>query len=129
MTSRCIGLVVIIDLDLTDDIALLSEEIWQAQELLKRVKTGSLSIGLKANAKKTKCQVYNQPEPVQIATLERTIVEAVNGFKYLGNISILHHSLHFIHSQPSVMHQNVNIGHCRSASVMLTMCWGLEYKP
>ena len=41
------------DLDFADDIALLSEEIWQAQELMKRVKTESLSIGLKASAKKT----------------------------------------------------------------------------
>ena len=45
------------------------------------------------------------------------------------NISILHHSLHFIHSQPSVSHQGVNIGDYRSASVMLAMCLGPEYKP
>ena len=66
---------------------MLSEEIWQAQELLKRVKTEFLSIGLKVNAKKTKCQVYNQPEPVQIATLDGTILEVVNDFKYLGSMT------------------------------------------
>ena len=75
------------DLDFADDIALLPEEIWQAQELLKRVKTESLSIGLKANTKKTKCQVYNQPEPVQIATLDGTILEVVNDFKHLGSMT------------------------------------------
>ena len=32
--SRCIGPVVLTDLDFADDITLLSEEIWQAQELL-----------------------------------------------------------------------------------------------
>ena len=85
--SRCIGPVVLTDLNFTDDIALLSEEIWQAQKLLKRVKTESLSIGLKANAKKTKCQVYNQPEPVQIATLDGTILEVVDDFKYLGSMT------------------------------------------
>ena len=46
-----IGPVVLTDLNFADDIALFSEEIWQAQELLKRVKTESLSIGLKAKAK------------------------------------------------------------------------------
>ena len=72
---------VLTDLDFTDGIALLSEEIWQAQELLKRVKTKSLTIGLKANAKKTKCQVYNQPEPAQIVTLDGSILEVINDFK------------------------------------------------
>ena len=74
---------VLTDLDFADDIALLSEEIWQAHELLKIVKTKSLSYGLKANAKKTKYQVYNQPEPVQIATPDGTILEVMNDFKYL----------------------------------------------
>ena len=75
------------DLDFADDIALLSEEIWQAQELLKRVETESLSIGLKASAKNTKFQVYNQPEPVQIATLGGTILGVINDFKYLGSMT------------------------------------------
>ena len=75
------------DLDFTDDIALLSEEVWQAQELLQRVKTKSPSIGLKANAKKTKCQVCDQPEPVQIVTLDGTILEVMNDFKYLGSMT------------------------------------------
>ena len=56
------------DLEFTDNMALLSKEIWQGKEHLKRGKTEYLSIGLKANAKTTKCQVYNQPEPVQIVT-------------------------------------------------------------
>ena len=84
---RHIGLVVLTDLDFADDIVLLSEEIWQAQELLKRVETESLSIGLKANANKTKCQVCNQPESVQIETLDGTILEVVNDFKYLGSMT------------------------------------------
>ena len=75
------------DLDFADDIALLSEEIWQAKELLKRVKTEALSIGLKTNAKKTKCQVHNQPEPVQIVTLDRTLLEDVIDFRYLGSMT------------------------------------------
>ena len=75
------------DLDFADDIALFSEEIWQPQELLKKAKTESLSIELKANAKKTKCQVYNQSEPVQITTLDGTILEVINDFKYQDSMS------------------------------------------
>ena len=65
------------DLDFADDIALLSEEIWKDQELLKRAETESLNIRLKANAKKTKYYVYNQPKPVQIETLDGTILEVL----------------------------------------------------
>ena len=75
------------DLDFVDDIALLSEEILQAHNLLKRVKTESLNIGLKANAKQTKCQVYNQPRPVQIVTLDGTILNVINYLKYLGSVT------------------------------------------
>ena len=85
--SRCMHPVVLMDLDFIDDIALLSGEIWQAQELLKKVETESLSIGLKANVKKTKCQVYNKPEHVQIVTLDGTILEVINDFKYLGSMT------------------------------------------
>ena len=85
--SRHMGQVVLIDLDFADDITLLSEEICQAQELLKRVKIEPLSIGLKANTKKVKCKVYNQPEPVKIVTLDGTILEVVNDFKYLGSMT------------------------------------------
>ena len=52
-----------------------------------QVKTESLSIGLKANAKKTKCQVYNQPEPVQSATLDGTLLEVMNDFRYIGSMT------------------------------------------
>ena len=83
MTKQVQRPVVLIDLDFTDNIAMLSEEIWQAQELLKRDKIESLSIGLKANTKKAKYQVYNQPEPVHMATLDGTILEVINNFKYL----------------------------------------------
>ena len=75
------------DLDFFDDIKLLSEEIWHAVELLKRVETESLNIDLKANAKKTKHQVYNQPEPFHIVNLDRTILEIIYDFKYLGSMT------------------------------------------
>ena len=37
--------------------------------------------------RRLKCQVYNQPEPVQIATLDGTILEVMNDFKYLGSMT------------------------------------------
>ena len=36
--------------------------------------------------RRLKCQVYNQPEPVQIATLGGTILEVINDFKYLRSV-------------------------------------------
>ena len=55
--SRRIAPKVVTDLDFADDIALLSEEIHQAQELLQhvqRVETSVAKVGLKMNAGKTK---------------------------------------------------------------------------
>ena len=52
--SRRVGPEVITDFDFADDIALLSEEIQQAQELLSRVETSVGKVGLRMNASKTK---------------------------------------------------------------------------
>ena len=47
---RRVGPEVITDFDFADDIALLSEEIQQAQELLSRVETSVGKVGLRMNA-------------------------------------------------------------------------------
>ena len=47
------------NLDFADDIALLSDEIEQAQELLLRVEKECKKVGLGLNAKKTKSLAYN----------------------------------------------------------------------
>ena len=52
--SRRVGPVVVTDLDFADDIALLSNNIQQAQELLQRVETSVAKVGLKMNSSKTK---------------------------------------------------------------------------
>ena len=44
----------ITDLEFTDDIALLSDQIKQAQQLLNRVEKECQNVGLCINAKKTK---------------------------------------------------------------------------
>ncbi len=68
-----------------DDIALLSELIHQAQDLLNRVETSAAQIGLSMNAKKTKVMAYNQSEEVKIMTTDGTQLEVVYDFKYLGS--------------------------------------------
>ena len=50
------------DLDFADDIALLSDNIHQAQELLNAVKEESKKIGLALNSAKTKFIALNSPE-------------------------------------------------------------------
>ena len=52
--SRRVGPDIVTDFDFADDIALLSEELYQAQELLQRVETSVAKVGLKMNAGKTK---------------------------------------------------------------------------
>ena len=62
--SRRKGPVVVTDLDFADDIALLSELISQAQNLLNRVETSAAQIGLVMNARKTKVMAYNHSESI-----------------------------------------------------------------
>ena len=76
---------VITDLDFADDIALLSEEIEQAQQLLERLELQSAKVGLHLNDKKTKVMSYNQDRPVDITTRKGKKLEVVKNFKYLDS--------------------------------------------
>ena len=80
--SRRVGPEVITVFDLADDIALLSEEIQQAQELLSRVETPEGKVGLRMNASKTKYMSFNHK--ISIQTNDGTKLENVTDFKYLG---------------------------------------------
>ena len=82
--SRRNPAVCITDLDFADDLALLTEEMEQAQEVLTRMETEAAKVGLKCNARKTELQIFNQTEPVQIKTLSGEEIKIVNNFKYLG---------------------------------------------
>ena len=84
MKSRRIGPVAVTDLDFADDIALLSMDIRQAQELLQSVERCVGKVGLKMNSGKTKYMSYNQHESVTIKTNDGSILEEVGNFKYLG---------------------------------------------
>ncbi len=83
--SRRVGPLMITDLDFADDIALVSDTVLKAQELLERVESAALRVGLHMNAKKTKCMVFNQQQEVALKTSTGTTLEVVENFKYLGS--------------------------------------------
>ena len=72
-------------LDFADDIALLSDEINQAQELLLRVEKECNKVVLGINAKKTKGLFYNIANPTPLHTADGTELESVDKFKYLSS--------------------------------------------
>ena len=82
--SRRHPAICITDLMFADDIALLSQEIAQAQELLSRVEMEASKIGLHINAKKTELMTFNYEDEITIVTLKGDIVKNVLDFKYLG---------------------------------------------
>ena len=82
--SRRVGQKVETDLDFTVDIALLSEEIDQAQELLLRVEKSVGKVALKMNVGKTKVMYFNNNKGGAIKTSDGRELEEVNNFKYLG---------------------------------------------
>ena len=57
--SRRIPAICLTDLGFADDIALLSDEIKQARQLLRNVETECGKVGLGLNAKKTKVMYFN----------------------------------------------------------------------
>ena len=77
---------VLTDLDFADDIALLSDDIEQAQELLLRVETECNKVGLGLNGPKTKYLAYNTEGELQLCTRNGTVLELKDDFKYLGSL-------------------------------------------
>ena len=76
---------VLADLDFADDIALLSDETDQAQQLLSSVEGECRKVGLGLNGPKTKYLAYNIEVKQPLHTQEGTILEQKNDFKYLGS--------------------------------------------
>ena len=75
---------IITDLDFADDIALLSDTLIQAQELLSRVESAAETVGLQMNISKTKVVAYNTEENITISTKSGGQLEQVHDFQYLG---------------------------------------------
>ena len=71
------------DLDFADDIALLSDDIEAAQQLLLRVEGECLKVGLHLNAKKTEYMIHNIGPHPQLHTTGGVPIGLVDDFKYL----------------------------------------------
>ena len=76
---------VMADLDFADDIALLSDAIDQAQQLLLKVELECKKVGLGLNGPKTKSLAYNVDDLSPLKTLDGTELEWKKDFKYLGS--------------------------------------------
>ena len=73
----------ITDADYTDDIALLSNALAQAESLLHSLERAAAGIGLHVKAHKTKYMCFNQTG--DISTLGGSSLKLVNKFTYLGS--------------------------------------------
>ena len=82
--SRRYPAITVTDLDFADDLALVTEEIHQAQEILHQLENNAKNVGLICNADKTELQAFNQDQQVNIRTLEGEPIKVVPNFKYLG---------------------------------------------
>jgi hypothetical protein len=82
--SRRIGKQTITDLGFADDLALLSDTVDQAQELLLALERQAAKIGLQINSKKTQYMCFNQPSDVPISSMNGSKLQQVQDFKYLG---------------------------------------------
>ena len=74
---------VICDTDFADDLALLSNSLEQAQELLTRLENAAKQIGLHINNSKTEYMLFNQDEG-DLKTLDGDVLNQVEDFQYLG---------------------------------------------
>ncbi len=54
---------IVTDLDFADDLALITEETEQAQEVLTRLEKEAAKVGLHCKAKKTEVQAFNHDTP------------------------------------------------------------------
>lgn len=76
--------VILTDTDFADDIAITTEEISQAQEMLKCIEIEAAKVGLHLNAKKTEVMHFNQEGDATIKTRNGNALKSVDNFKYLG---------------------------------------------
>ena len=82
--SRRHNLKVITDLDFADDIALVTEELEQAQDFLHHVQENASKIGLHLNSDKTEFISFNQVQNTVLKTINDKNIKKVDNFKYLG---------------------------------------------
>ena len=76
--------VVLTDTDFADDIAIMTEEIEKAQEMLTSIVFEAAKIGLHLNVKKMEVMHYNQEGITTIKARNGMALKSVDNFKYLG---------------------------------------------
>ena len=77
--------IILIFIDFADDIALITEEMHQAQEMLLKVETEARCVGLYTNAKKTEVMQINYESNTHLIKIDGTPLKNVQNFKYLGS--------------------------------------------
>ena len=75
---------VITDLDFADDIALVAEELEQAQDFLHCVQENAAKIGLHLNSDKTEFMTFNEVQDTILKTVNNENIKKIDNFKYLG---------------------------------------------
>ena len=73
--SRRVHPIVLTDLDFAEDIALISDSVRQASELLKRVESECSKVGLLINYNKTKVMAFNTLDPIILKTADGQILD------------------------------------------------------
>ena len=82
--SRIHEPVILTDTDFTDDIATISEEMEQAQNMLRNIEIEGAKVGLRLNAKKTEMMLFNQNVQMDAMSRDGNKIKAVDNFTYLG---------------------------------------------
>ena len=83
--SRRVHPIFLTDLDFADDIALISDSVHQASELLQRVESECSKVGLLINYNKTKVMAFNKLDLIILKTADGQILDVEKDFKYLGS--------------------------------------------
>ena len=82
--SRRMAPITITDLNFADDLALITEEKEQAQDMLNILEHESGKVGLHCNANKTEIQAFNHGVPIYVKSRDGITIKVVKNFKYLG---------------------------------------------
>ena len=79
--SRRVLPIIVTDLDFADDLALITEQTEQAQEVLTRLEQEAGKAGLHCNAKKTEIQTFNHDTPIIVNSRDGTKLKIIENFK------------------------------------------------
>ena len=76
--------VILTDTDFADDIPTISEEMEQAQNMLRNIEIEGAKVGFRLNAKKTEMMLFNQSVQMDVISRDENKIKVVDNFKYVG---------------------------------------------